>query len=31
MIIKYNSLDNMYYLSDLGDGSGTFIQVIQPK
>ena len=27
MVIKYNDLDKIYYLRDLGEGSGTFIRV----
>ena len=27
MVIKYNDADKMYYLRDLGEGSGTFIRV----
>jgi hypothetical protein len=30
MIIKYNMLDQRYYMRDLGDGSGTFVRIDIP-
>ena len=31
MMIKFNSLDNIFYVCDLGEGSGTFLEIVQPK
>lgn len=31
MVIKYNDIDDKYYVRDLGDGSGTFVRIDNSK
>ena len=31
LVIKFNDIDNRFYVRDLGDGSGTFVRIDNSK